>query len=177
MKKIGIAIGIFITFLIIYLLQTNFFNWFTIAGIKPNLVVILVLCVGLFVGKNIGLSMGIIIGLFLDLFIGRKIGVSAIMLGAIGLIGGYLDKTFSKESRVTVMLMVIGTTFIYEFGVYSLNAIILETEYEIWTFLRIIIIEILYNTILTIIIYPLIQRVGYKIENMFKQKNILTRYF
>ena len=51
MKKILSTIIIFLIFILIYFLQSNFFSWFNIAGIKPNLFIILVLMVGLFVGK------------------------------------------------------------------------------------------------------------------------------
>ena len=54
MKKILSTIIIFLIFILIYFLQSNFFSWFNIAGIKPNLFIILVLMVGLFVGKIYG---------------------------------------------------------------------------------------------------------------------------
>ena len=44
-------------------------------------------------------------GILLDLFIGKKVGISAIMLGIVGLIGGIFDKNFSKESRISIILM------------------------------------------------------------------------
>ena len=53
----------------------------------------------------------------LDLFIGRKVGITAIMLGTVGFIGGMFDKNFSKESRITIIIMVVASTFIYEIGV------------------------------------------------------------
>ena len=35
------------------------------------------------------------------------------MLGVVGLIGGVFDKNFSKESRITIIIMVIVSTFLY----------------------------------------------------------------
>ena len=43
MKKIAGIIGILIISVVIYLLEANFFNWFTIAEIKPNLFIIFIL--------------------------------------------------------------------------------------------------------------------------------------
>lgn len=116
-------------------------------------------------------------GLFLDIIIGKNIGTSAIMLGVIGIIGGYFDKNFSKESRITIMLMVIGSTCVFEIGTYILQAIELSIYVEVVPFLITLLIEVLYNTILTIILYPLIQKLGYRIEDNFKAQQILTRYF
>lgn len=177
MKKVAINIGIILTFLILYFLQANFFNWFQIAGIMPNLFVVLVLFIGLFTGRGMGAMYGVIFGILLDLFIGRKIGMTAIMLGAIGLIAELFDKNFSKDSRMTIMIMVVGSTIIFEVGMYILNYFILQTNVEIMQFIKILVIEVIYNTILTIILYPLIQKAGYGIEKEFKRNKILTRYF
>ena len=177
LKKALSIIWIIVTFFVIYFLHEYFFNWFTIAGIKPNLFVIFILFIGLFAGKKIGAILGLIFGIYLDLLLGRAIGVSGIMLGLIGLLGEYFDKNFSKESRVTIMLMVIGSTIIYELGSYLFHIMSLGLNFEIWGFSKILLIEVIYNSILVIILYPLLQKAGYYLENTFKVKNILTRYF
>ena len=177
MKKTFTVILLIISFFIIYFLQTNFFSWFTIAGVSPNLFIIFILFISLFGGIKVGIPFGIIIGLFLDMIIGKTIGPSTIMLGIVGLIGGYFDKNFSKESRITIMLMIIGSTCIYEIGIYIFQIIQLSVNIEILEFLKVLLIEVLYNTILTIILYSLIQKLGYRLEDTFKGQKILTRYF
>ena len=67
MKKAISIFMILVAFLIIYFLQANFFSWFNLAGIKPNLFVILILFLGLFAGGKIGISSGIVTGLLLDI--------------------------------------------------------------------------------------------------------------
>lgn len=177
MKKFFITVILFIVFLIIYFLQANFFPNFTIAGISPNLFVILVLFIGLYANQTLGISFGIIVGLFLDSIYSKSIGPSAIMLCIIGFLGAYFDKNFSKDNKLTILLMVAGATAIYELGLYSLKALILGYDFEMFEFIRIVLLEILYNSLLTIIIYPLIQKAGYTIDRNFKQNNLLTRYF
>ena len=177
MKKAGSIALLILAFLIIYFLQANFFTWFTIAGVKPNLFVIYILFIGLFAGKKLGLILGILFGVYLDIVIGRQIGISGIMLGVIGLLGEYLDKNFSKESRITIMLMIAGSTVIYEVGCYIFNIIALGTIIEILAFIKILLIEVIYNILIAIVIYSLIQRLGHALEEVFKTKNILTRYF
>ena len=177
MKKTLVIFLLIIVFLISYLLQSNFFSWFTIAGIKPNLFIILVLCIGLFAGKTTGSMLGILFGLLIDIFIGKKIGVSGILLGIVGFAGGYLDKDFSKDSKITIILMCIGVTIFYEALHYFILVAVYQMEMELMPLLKIILIECIYNSILIIIFYPIIQRSGYKIEQIFKGSNILTRYF
>lgn len=177
MKKFGLAVCFTLIFIIIYLLQSNFFSWFTIAGVKPNLIIIFVLFIGLFTNRILGLSYGVIFGLLLDIFINKKIGISAIMLGIVGLLGGILDKNFSKDSKITIIGMVIVTTFIYEFAMYIINSVIFSYVWEMKAFFIKIIIEMIYNAIITIILYPMMQKTGYRIQDMFKQNKILTRYY
>ena len=177
MKKVVSVILLVISFFLVYFIQSNFFTWFTIAGIQPNLFIIFILFIGLFAGKKWGLIFGIIFGFYIDVIIGRQIGISGIMLGIIGLLGEYLDKNFSKESRVTIMLMIAGSTVIYEMGCYIFNLITLEINIEIISFIKILLIEVIYNLIIVIILYPLIQKAGHALEEVFKTRNILTRYF
>ena len=99
------------------------------------------------------------------------------MLGVVGLIGGVFDKNFSKESRITIIIMVVASTFIYEIGAYLIGCVIYGYSIEIISFIKILLIETLYNIIITIILYPLIQKFGYAIEEEYKGNKILTRYF
>ena len=177
MKKFTIILCLILSFLIIYLLQVNFFSWFNLAGVKPNLFVILALVIGLFSGRGLGTTFGILFGISLDFFIGKSIGVSAVMLGTVGFLGGYLDKSFSKDSRVTMITMIAISTFIYELGIIIFNSFVNNADLSIWYCIKVLIIELIFNSIITIIIYPLIIKFGYRIEENFKENKILTRYF
>ena len=177
MKKLVINIVLILVALIIYYLQSNFFTWFNIAGVMPNLFVIFVLFVGLFASRTVGTIYGVAIGLFLDLLLGLQVGINAVTLGLIGFLAGVFDKNFSKDSRMTIMIMVLGSTFLAEALNYLLNYMFLSINVEIVNFIIILVIEIVYNLILTIILYPLIQKAGYYIENEYKGNKILTRYF
>ena len=66
MKKVIINIVLILTFFIIYFLQANFFSWFNIAGIMPNLFVVLALFIGLFTNRTMGTIYGVLTGLILD---------------------------------------------------------------------------------------------------------------
>ena len=163
MKKFIMNILIILAAFIIYFLQANFFNWFTISGVMPNLFVIFILFIGLFSNRITGVVYGVTIGAILDLVIGTQIGINAVGLGIIGFLAATFDKNFSKDSRATIMFMVLGATLIYEIVVYLLNYIVFSTNIEIINFIKILAIEIIYNLIIVIILYPLIQKFGYAI--------------
>ena len=93
-------------------------------------------------------------------------------------IGGILFvKNFSKESRITITIISIAMTFICELIVYILRIIILKANIEIVAFFKIVSIELIFNVLITIILYPLIQKFGNWLENRFTEDKILTKYF
>lgn len=165
-----------LTFFIIYFLQSNFFTWFNIAGIMPNLYIILILFIGLFFGKKLGLAFGIIIGVYLDIVTRKSIGISCIVFGVIGFLSELISRDFSKDSRLTIILIVATATIFYESTIYIFKNIVNDISFE-FGFLKILIIEVIFNSIITIIIYPLMKKVGYYFEDSFREKKVLTRFF
>lgn len=176
MKKILIITGICISFLLIYFLQINFFNWYNIAGIKPNLFIVLALFIGLYMGKKYGLVIGIILGFILDLFIAKMIGTNFLIMGLAGFLGGVFDKNFSKDKLIMLMLMVVITTILCEMIVYLVQVVFLKIELAILKFIYIAVIEAIYNVILIIILNPLIQKTGISIEETFEKERVFSKY-
>lgn len=177
MKKTLVITAFFIVFLILYFLQANFFSWYNIAGIKPNLFIIFILFIGLFLGRTNGFIFGTVFGILLDLFIGKRIGLNAIMLSMAGLVGGILDRSFSKESRIIFIAMTFAVTILCEIINYTLQIVLLNVDPIFIRFMQIVMIEAIYNGILVIILYPLIQKAGNKTEEIFKERNTLMRYY
>lgn len=177
MRKLIINIILILLTFFIYFLQSNFFTWFNIAGIMPNLFIILVLFIGLFVTRIMGTIYGIFVGIILDFVIGTKVGIYAVCLGMLGFMSGTFDKNFSKDSRITIILIVLAGTISVEVLMTFINYLIFTSNIEITSFIKILIVESIYNIILAIILYPLMQRFGYYMENEYKGNKILTRYF
>ena len=177
MKKLVINVILVLMFLIAYFLHSNLFTGFKIAGVMPNLFVIFILFIGLYANKTLGPIYGVICGIFLDCFIGKRIGITGIMLGIVGIVGVIFDKNFSKENRLTLIVMVMIATIIFEIGQYALSYFINKSSLDILSFIQILLVECIYNIILTLILYPLIQKFGNKVETEYKGNKILTRYF
>ena len=175
-KKILSVLAVILTFFIIYFAQINFFSWFNIAGIKPNLFVVLILFIGLFMNKKLAAVCGFILGLYLDILTSKQVGISAILFATIGYIAGFLDKTFSKESKITIILMVLGSTFAYEAILFVYTTISNKIPLDMVGFIRILLIEIIFNGLLTIILYPVIRNLGNISERIFKGNKLNTGY-
>ena len=149
-----INIVLVILIFIIYFLQLNFFDWFTIAGVMPNLFIIMVLFVGLFASRNLGAIYGIAIGISVDLLLNQNIGVNAVIFGLIGLLAGIFDKNFSKDNRMTIVVIVAITTIVAETAIYIINYVLLNSNLDIVAFIKILAIETVYNVLLSIISSP-----------------------
>jgi len=177
MKKVLAIFLLILNFFIIFFLQSNFFTWFTISGVMPNLYIIFILFIGLFAKKKLGLIFGLLGGVYLDILLSKIVGISGLGYAIIGLLGEIFAKNFAKDSRMTIMLMVIGSTVIYESITYIINSLIAENVIEIIPFIQILVVEVIFNAFITIILYPIIKKLGYKLEETFEDKKILTRYF
>lgn len=177
MKKVITMIIVFLIFLILYFLQSNFFSWFNIAGIKPNLFIILALFLGLILGQTCGGIFGIVEGLILDLFIGKRIGINAISLGIVGLFAGMFKKNIANSNRMTIALIVSASTLIGEAINYIYQMILFSGNFEIIAFFKIVLIEIVFNLLITIIINNWIRRGLEKTKEVFTSNKILTRTF
>jgi len=75
------------------------------------------------------------------------------------------------------MLMAGATVFICELILYVYQIILFDLLIEIFTFIKIMLIEILFNSMIIIIIYPIIQRAGTLLERIFTEDKVLTRYY
>ena len=128
MKKAMINIEIIIIAIIFYILQQTFFNWFTISGIMPNIMMILVLFIGLFTNKNLGAIYGISIGIIIDLLTSRTVGITAVVYGLVGWIAGVFDKNFSKDNRITIMFIVAATTIIAETAIFIISYLFVNSS-------------------------------------------------
>ena len=73
--------------------------------------------------------------------------------------------------------MVAGSTIIFETIVYIYTIARNQIPLQLFGFVKILLIEVVFNVLLTIILYPLIKKLGYSLENIFKKKRALTRYF
>ncbi|MDO5555700.1 MAG: hypothetical protein Q4G09_03330 [Clostridia bacterium] len=78
---------------------------------------------------------------------------------------------------MTIMLMTAGATLICEIISYLIQIIIFKGLIEILPFIKIVVIETIYNSMLIIIMYPLIEKTGNILEKVFTEKNVLTKYY
>lgn len=169
-----ISLILFLVFAILFFLQTNIFPLIPISGIVPNLFVIFILIIGLFGNNFLAITFGLISGLFIDFTYNEVVGITPAMLCLVGFIATWFDSLWSKDERISIIIMVVLSTFIFEFGAYFMKSVILDFEVELGIFFRILFWEEIYNILLTIIFFGLIKKLGYMMERKLKRSNMYS---
>ena len=121
--------------------------------------------------------LGFLFGFYLDIVNGRLVGTTAILLCLIGFFAEYMYKNTSNDNKVTIILLVLASTFAFEAISYIFSIWRLNVSLEIFGFVKILFIEIVYNVILTIIFYPIIQKSNNFLSGIFKNKNLSNKIF
>ena len=73
--------------------------------------------------------------------------------------------------------MAAATAFVCELISYIYQIILFKLSIEIFAFIKIMLIEILFNSMIIIIIYPIIEKAGTLLERIFTEDKVLTRYY
>ena len=161
-RKLILGVVILLTFL----LQGTVFQSLSIASIAPNLLLILTVSFGFMRGKREGLFVGFFCGILLDIFYGNIIGFNAIVYMYIGFINGFLYKVFYDEDVKVPMVLVAVSDIGYGVIVYALQ-FMLRGRFDFFGYLRHIIIpEMVYTVLITVILYRLLYRLNHWITEL-----------
>lgn len=162
------VVGSFIMMIILYLIQTTIFNKITIAGIKPNVVIILVVFIGYKYGKISGMMMGFFMGLFLDLTESDYIGYYAVLYLTIGYLVGFSNKLYNGDSTIIPIGLVGASDFVLNFLIF-ITGFLLRNRLDLpYYMMRIILPEVIYTIIVSVILYRIIDALYFKLETIGK---------
>ena len=151
-RKITVILMIFFCFI----LQSTLFQQFAIASIVPNLLLIITVSFGFIRGKKEG-------GLLMDLSVGT-IGVNALFYTAIGYINGCFYHIFYDDDIRMPIFFVAVSDLAYGIAVYA-SMFLLRGRINFFYYLRRIIIpEVLYTLVMTILLYKIIYRLNQWLE-------------
>ena len=93
-------------------LQSTLLSEYTVAGVKPDLLLILVIFNCIFHGPYQGSLFGFFVGLLEDLYLGHFIGLNALTKGLTSFLGGWLLKgAFRENLLIPVLALFFGTLF------------------------------------------------------------------
>ena len=143
----------FIIIIINFILQCTVFQHIRILGIIPNTTLVIVVCIAILKGKHIGGVIGLFAGLLHDIMFSSTIGTNALVLFFIGYLVGMVDQKLYKESLLVPFIFTVISTLGYHGLYYVLMFFLGNTVRFSYFFKRVILIEMLFNSVLSIPIY------------------------
>ena len=159
-RKIVLAI----TIIVCFLLQCTVFKALSIASISPNLLIVVVASFGFMRGRKEGMAVGVICGLLTDLFWGNTIGFYILLYTVIGYLNGTFKRLFYDEDIKLPLVLISGSELIYG-GVICFCGYILKGDFSFGTYLiHIILPELVYTILATLIVYQIILHINKKLE-------------
>ncbi len=152
-----------------YLLQCTVFPALEIAGIKPNLALIVTSAFGFMRGPREGMFVGFASGLLIDIQYGDMIGFYALLYLAEGFVNGLFEQIYFDEDIKLPLFLIAGSDFVYGIVVYFLT-FLLRSDFDFLYYLnRIIIPETIYTIAVTLVVYPLLLFINHKLEKEEKK--------
>lgn len=158
--------NVFITIMVIvcFVLQSTLFQIISFGGIAPNLLIIITAAFGFMGGKKCGLIVGFASGLLYDIFFGDVLCFHALIYMYIGYINGNFKQIFYKDDIKLPLVLITASDFIFNITYYVL-LFMLRGRFHFVHYLKSIMIpEIVYTIVATLILYPFIRFVMGKLE-------------
>lgn len=153
----------------LFLLQSTVFQSLSFNGIVPNLLIVLTASYGFMSGEKLGLIVGFFCGLLCDIFFGDVIGFHALIMMYIGYLNGKFSGGFYPEDIILPMVLNVLSDVSYGFLCYIFMFLLRGRLNFPYYFLHVILPEVVYTTLMTIFLYPLILFVNTRLDRPKKR--------
>ena len=158
-RKIVLAVTICICFL----LQSTVFQSLSFAGIAPNLLIIVISSFGFMRGSKEGMFVGFFCGVLVDIFFGFYLGIYALLYMYVGYLNGFFTKHFYPDDIKLPMFMIGASDFVCNIVIY-LFMFIFRQRFHFGYYLKSIIIpELIYTMVISIILYFILLMINQKL--------------
>lgn len=154
-----------------FIFQSTFLELIALLDIKPNIILIIVVSVALIRGELEGAVVGFVGGLMLDSF-SRYTGANTFICMMTGYLTGIFTVGLYKENPFVPVITVFIATFFYDFAFYIMEILLQGYTDFIYFFENIILREMVYNALVTLIVYGIIYFLNERLElkEHFKRK-------
>ena len=98
------------------LVQLSFFSRVELLHVSPDILPALVVCMGLLGGSMAGAVSGFAIGFFVDCLLVEVLGITSLVLLAVGYLAGLFRERFEIHSSLVPALLCMGLTLFAELG-------------------------------------------------------------
>lgn len=132
-------------------------------GVRPDLFIIVVICASVLRNDIEGAILGFLCGLVRDIFFSNTIGFFALLYMLVGYLCGKPFKYFYRENYFVPMILCFVATIFFESSVFILK--FFSHNLLFYSLSAIVFPQALYNTVLILILYPLLYLLNKFIES------------
>jgi rod shape-determining protein MreD len=157
-----ITIGIIIV--ICFLCQSTVFHFIELAGVVPNLLLIVTMSFGLMRGRREGCLVGFFCGLLVDIFFGNVMGPYAFIYMTLGYVNGFFHRIYYVEDVLLPMVMITVNDLLYNIMVYVMFFMLRNRLDLLGYFSKVIIPEMVYTIIVTLFFYKLLVKINLRLK-------------
>lgn len=159
-----ITIGIIIV--ICFLLQCTVFHYIELAGVVPNLLLIVTMSFGLMRGRREGLLVGFFSGLLIDIFFGSVLGPYAFIYMTLGYGNGFFHRIYYVEDVLLPMIMISLNDFIYNIIIYVVF-FLMRNRLDFLEYLKDVMLpEMIYTILITLFFYKILVRINLRLKRV-----------
>lgn len=148
-----------------FILECTVFKRLSFASITPNLMIIVTSSFGFMRGKREGMMVGFISGLLVDIMFSDLIGFYTLIFTVLGYANGFFRKIFYDDDIKLPLILIAASDFLYG-NIVCIFMFIMRSRFHYFYYLKSIIIpELIYTILVTLVFYQLILQVNKKLES------------
>ncbi len=142
---------------ILYVLQTGLFSSFSLAGVVPDLLMILVVSVGFMRGRTKAMIAGLLCGIYIDCCYSSVMGIFPLFYIIVGNLSGFAHKIYDDDDHMTPLLLTAAGELLYNF-MYFIVFYLLQGKINLSFYVyRIMIPRVVYTVLVSIILYRILK--------------------
>ena len=154
----------FVIILICFLLESTVFQNTKLFTVTPNLLIIVTSSFGFMRGKKEGMMVGFVSGLLMDVMFNDLIGFYALIYMVLGYLNGFFRKIFYDDDIKLPLILITASDFLYG-NMVCIFMFIMRSRFHYLYYLKSVIIpEVIYTILVTIVLYQIILYINKKLE-------------
>lgn len=161
MKRKIVTIAII---LVCFLLECTVFQGLSLGSVTPNLLIVVTSSFGFMRGKKEGMMVGFISGLLVDIMFNDLIGFYALIYMVLGYANGFFRKIFYDDDIKLPLILIAASDFLYG-NIVCIFMFVMRSKFHYFYYLKNVIIpELIYTILVTIVLYQIILYINKKLE-------------
>ena len=147
-----------------FVLECTVFQRLSFASITPNLMIIVTSSFGFMRGKREGMMVGFLSGLLIDIMFSDLIGFYTLIYTVLGYANGFFRKIFYDDDIKLPLILIATSDFLYG-NIVCIFMFIMRSRFHYFYYLgHVIIPELIYTILVTLVLYQIILHVNQRLE-------------